>query len=158
MKQFFISFLMVLAALLLCLKVSAIEPGGSIVSRLDSTPGVTVVMPDALASRLTKSTAVPASAASAANTPTASRTATSRGVFRVEVFADNSRQAKAQATAKRRSVQGRFPQYPVSLAFESPFWRVRVGEFRSRSDAEAAMAEIRQAFPSYTPYLRIVNK
>lgn len=158
MKQFFISFLMVLAAMLLCLRVSAIEPGGSIVTRLDSTEGVTVIMPEALAARLVKSTAAPAAAATGNTSSTGTRGIAKPTFFRVEVFADNSRQAKAQATAKRRSLQSRFPQYPAVLAFESPFWRVRVGEFRSRSDAEAAMTEIRQAFPSYTPYLRIVNK
>ncbi len=78
--------------------------------------------------------------------------------YRVEIFADNNpRNAKSQALARRRNVSARFPKYDSYMIFESPYWRVRVGDFRSRSEAESAMAEIRRAFPAYTHDLRIVR-
>ena len=78
--------------------------------------------------------------------------------FRVEVFADNNvRTAKSRATAKRRNLMARLPQYRVYLTFQSPYWRVRVGDFRTRGEAEGAMAEIRRIFPSYSSDLRIVR-
>lgn len=78
--------------------------------------------------------------------------------FRVEVFADNNvRTAKSRATAKRRNLMARLPQYHVYLTFQSPYWRVRVGDFRTRGEAEGAMAEIRRIFPSYSSDLRIVR-
>lgn len=76
----------------------------------------------------------------------------------MEVFADNNvRTAKSRATAKRRNLMARLPQYRVYLTFQSPYWRVRVGDFRTRGEAEGAMAEIRRIFPSYSSDLRIVR-
>ena len=157
MKHIIYIILSILLFLLCAVHVSAqSEATPSIVEKLDSTPGVTIVQPEGLKARLAKSTATPAAEAAAAETvaPVYTRTA----YYRVEVYSDNSRNAKNRATAKRRNMQTRFPQYPSMLSFDSPFWRVHVGEFRSRSDAESAMAEIRRAFPSYGPYLRIVRR
>lgn len=125
-----------------------------VMESLDNTPGVTVVQPDALAKRLAK--AVPDETET--SQPTVSgRTSQKGSVYRIEVYADNSRQAKNNASARRRNIESRFPQYPAVLVFDSPFWRVKVGNFSNRSDAEAAIAEIKEAFPSYAPYLRIVR-
>ncbi len=43
------------------------------------------------------------------------------------------------------------------IMFNSPYWRVKVGDFRTRAEAEAAMAELRHAFPSMAAYMRIVR-
>lgn len=128
----------------------------SITDRLTLSPGVTLNQPDELTRRLAPVQREAADeTATVAETP--GRTERNAGVFRVEVFADNTSQARNHATARRHNIQSQFPQYGTQLVFESPFWRVKVGPFNSRSDAEAAMAEIRNAFPAYAPYLRIVR-
>lgn len=82
----------------------------------------------------------------------------SKSGFRVEVYADNKVQtAKAQAASKKRLLQARLPQYKVYLVFEAPYWRVRLGDFTSRSAAEAALSEVKQAFPAFSTDLRIVR-
>lgn len=82
----------------------------------------------------------------------------SRTGFRVEVFADNNvRTAKVQAASKKRQLQARFPQYNVYLVFESPFWRVRMGDFNNRAAAESAMEDVRRAIPSLRTGLRVVR-
>lgn len=82
----------------------------------------------------------------------------SRSGYRVEVFADNNvRTAKIQAASKKRKIESRFPQYRVYLVFESPFWRVRLGDFPSRSGAEGALGEVRSAFPALRNSLRVVR-
>ncbi|MBO5052626.1 MAG: SPOR domain-containing protein [Muribaculaceae bacterium] len=58
---------------------------------------------------------------------------------------------------RRSKIASRLPQYPAYLVFESPYWRVRVGDFTTRTEAESAMAEIRRAFPSFSSDLRIVK-
>lgn len=80
------------------------------------------------------------------------------GSFTIEVYSDNSKEAKNEAARRKASVQSRFPQYGATLRFDSPFWRVRVGNFRTREDAEKAMASIRRAFPSYSAYMRIIGR
>lgn len=126
----------------------------SIVEILENTPGVKITQPEALSRRLVK--AVPDVAGDEGHDNT-SRTPAKSAMYRVEVFADNTKDAKNRATTRRRNIQARLPQYNSQLVFDSPFWRVKVGPFSSRSDAEAAMAEIRAAFPAYAPYLRIVR-
>jgi hypothetical protein len=82
----------------------------------------------------------------------------SKNGFRVEVFSDNKVQtAKAQAASKKRLLQARLPQYKVYLVFEAPYWRVRLGDFTNRSAAEAAMSEVKRAFPAFATDLRVVR-
>lgn len=130
--------------------------GPSIVEILQAVPGITIIQPEGLEKRLEK--VVPAEGEAAEAAATSSRTNSERrSSYRIEVYSDNTRSARANATTRQRTVRSRFPKYNTQLVFESPFWRVKVGPFTSRSDAEAAMAEIRNAFPGYAPYLRIVR-
>lgn len=77
--------------------------------------------------------------------------------FRVEVFADNNvRTAKVKAANKKAQIQRLMPQYRVYLVFESPFWRVRMGDFTSRAAAESALAEARRKLGASSG-LRIVR-
>lgn len=128
----------------------------NIVDSLNATEGVTIVQPERLRLRMVRSTTPEISEEQGLED--LSRHQVAKTVtYSVEVYADNSRQAEAQATVRRRSIEQRFPHYPAALEYKSPFWRVKVGHFTGRSDAEEAMAEIRKAFPSYAPYLRVVR-
>ncbi len=78
--------------------------------------------------------------------------------YRVQVFADNNaRTAKGEARARERSVMMAFPQYPTYVAYSSPYWRLRVGDFKSQAEADKAAAEIRRAFPAYAKEVRVVR-
>jgi len=90
-------------------------------------------------------------------TPTATRSKVRSG-YRVQIFDDNNaRTAKSEAQARRNRVGARFPEYNTYISFNSPYWRVKIGDFRTRSEAEAAMGAIRAAFPAYGSQLRIVR-
>lgn len=79
------------------------------------------------------------------------------GGFRVQVFSDNnSSTAKNEARSKGRIISARFPQYGAYVIFNSPYWRLRVGDFRTREEAEAAATEIKRAFPAYSREIRVV--
>lgn len=155
------TLLIVIAALFLsgfsAIAQTASDSAYCIVSVLENTPGVEITQPAVLTQRLVKVDAATSDNATGNGVSAANRSHSKNALYRIEAFADNSRQAKTQATARLRNLRTRFPQYPAQLVFESPFWRVKVGEFRSRGDAEAVMSEIKQAFPSYSPYLRIVR-
>lgn len=78
--------------------------------------------------------------------------------YRVQVFADNNvRSAKTEARQRERAVGQAFPAYSTYVSYASPYWRLRVGDFRSQYDAEKAAAEIRRAFPRYSREVRVVR-
>lgn len=84
--------------------------------------------------------------------------ATSRSGYRVLVFEDNNpRTARTQAESRHRQMQAEFPHMRAYVTFNSPYWRVTVGDFRTRGESEAAMAEMRHAFPSLAAYMRVVR-
>lgn len=135
-----------------------------IVSHINASGHVRVVQPDGLNARLSK----PASATSdseVAGEDVSSQEAAARrhavamrAGYRVQVFDDsNPRTARSSAAAYKNSIESEFPAWRAYVTFNSPYWRVKVGDFRSRAEAESAMAEIRRAFPALKAYLRIVR-
>lgn len=83
---------------------------------------------------------------------------TQRVGYRIQVFDDNNpRTAKAQAEERKRMIENKFPEFRAYTTFNSPYWRVKVGDFRTRSEAEAALGAIRSAFPSLGSQLRVVR-
>lgn len=82
-----------------------------------------------------------------------------RTAYRVQVFDDNNpANARARANSRRAVYAEAFPEWGVYVTFRSPYWQVRVGDFRSRIEAEAAMEHIRAAFPAEAPYMRVVRE
>lgn len=128
----------------------------SIIDAINSSGNISVSQPAALG-RLLIRTVSPDDMRESDNDASAQAVA-SRSGYRVQVFDDNNpRTARAQAKANSARVSGAFPQYNSYITFNSPYWRVKVGDFRTRGEAEAAMAEIREAFPSLSAHLRIVR-
>ena len=81
-----------------------------------------------------------------------------RAGYRIQVFDDNNpRSAAAEAKTRERQMLAAFPQWKTYVSFNSPYWRVKIGDFRTRGEAEAALEEIREAFPYLGAYLRIVR-
>ena len=78
--------------------------------------------------------------------------------WRVQVFSDNNpRTAKAEASKKERLITARFPQHQSYVRYNAPYWRLRIGDFRSQQDANALADELRKAFPAYAKEIRVVR-
>ncbi|MCM1077490.1 MAG: SPOR domain-containing protein [Bacteroides sp.] len=78
--------------------------------------------------------------------------------YRVQVFSDNNaRTAKSEARAKQRVIASRFPNYQTYVMYTSPYWRLKVGDFKTQKEANAAADELRKAFPSYSKEIRVVR-
>lgn len=147
---------LVISILLLCTGgFSATAEQPTIADALNSSGSVAVIQPDALNRRLV----FKLSASSETDNSIAENSAPKiRAGYRVQVFDDNNvRSAKHDAQVRKQQIETRFPEYPVYITFNSPYWRVKVGDFKNRVEAEAAMAEIRHAFPAMAKSLRIVR-
>lgn len=68
--------------------------------------------------------------------------------YRVRIFFDNkqnSRDASAAAMARFRNL---YPNVSAYRSFANPFFKVTVGDYRTRAEAQSALKSIRQDFPT----------
>lgn len=81
--------------------------------------------------------------------------------YRIQVFSDGRNQSSLEARAKARgsAVLAKFPKYrgQIYTYSQSPSWYTRVGNFRSQSEANAALAELKRAFPNFASEMRVVK-
>lgn len=133
----------------------------NIVDHITANGVNTVVQPAALSRMLQReqSVAAPVNDESETDTEKAATASKSRVAgYRVQVFSDNNAStARNEARAKSRNISERFPEMRTYVIYNSPYWRLKVGDFRSRREAEDAAEEIRQAFPSYAKEIRVVR-
>lgn len=80
------------------------------------------------------------------------------GGYRVQIYSDNNaRTAKNEARAKERAISGVFPDLATYVIYDSPYWRLRVGDCRTRTEADELAAEIKRAFPAYRSEITVVR-
>lgn len=66
--------------------------------------------------------------------------------FRIQIFMEAGNDAVAHADSVLASYHEAFPDIPAYLSFGQPYYRIRVGDFRNRLDAERALNIIRQKY------------
>lgn len=78
--------------------------------------------------------------------------------FRVQVFADNNqRSSQQEARSKAKLINERFPEYETYIVYNSPYWRLKVGDFKSEFEAETVADELKKAFPEFSREVRLVR-
>ena len=69
--------------------------------------------------------------------------------YRVQVFSSNTqRTAKSEAFKIEKELRDVFPEQAVYVNYTSPFWKVRVGDFRTMQEAQEFRAELIIIFPN----------
>lgn len=69
--------------------------------------------------------------------------------FRIQVFSSNvQRTAKSEAFNIEKEIRTAFPELGVYVSYTSPFWKVRVGDFKTSEEAQAFRPELIAAFPN----------
>lgn len=124
-----------------------------IVERLIASGHISVSQPSAMAARLQK-------VEREEPEPAAEQHSSARGRvgYRILVFDDNNpRTARTEAQNRKHMIESRFPELRGYVQFNSPYWQVRMGDFRSRSEVEGVIEDMRRAFPSLSAQLRIVR-
>lgn len=77
--------------------------------------------------------------------------------YKIQAFASNDqRTSKNEAYQKQALINQAFPELETVIIFESPFWRLRVGNFKTRQEAEEVLNEMRKVFPSFGKEMYIV--
>lgn len=79
--------------------------------------------------------------------------------FRVQVFSSNTqRTAKNEAFRKEKQILSEFPDQAVYVNYTSPFWKVRVGDFRTQDQAHTFRNKLVEAFPNMRSEVYIVRE
>jgi hypothetical protein len=79
--------------------------------------------------------------------------------FRVQVFSSNvQRTAKNDAFRIEKQIKDEFPDQSIYVNYLSPFWKVRVGDFRSQNEAERYKNQLKEAFPDLKSEIYIVRE
>lgn len=79
--------------------------------------------------------------------------------YRVQVFSSNDQQrGKIQSSQVEREMLGKFLEHNTYRTFSSPFWKVRVGDFRTMEDAQAFRNEMIRIFPHLSKEMYIVKE
>lgn len=68
--------------------------------------------------------------------------------FRVQIFFDSGNQSKRNASSTRERFLQRYPSINAYIDFKEPFFRVRVGDFRTRLEAEGFRQVISGEYPN----------
>lgn len=79
--------------------------------------------------------------------------------YRIQVFSgNNQRKSKAEAERKEKLIKELTPELETYVQFKSPFWQLRVGNYRSYEEADQQLRMLRKAFPSFGKEMYIVRE
>jgi hypothetical protein len=68
--------------------------------------------------------------------------------FRIQLFSDSGSNSKTRAQAVYDELQAKFPGMGIYLTFKSPNYKVRIGDFRTRLDAQRFLNELSGDYPN----------
>lgn len=67
--------------------------------------------------------------------------------YRIRIFFDNKQTARVQSGEVEEKFKEEFPHLPVYRTYTNPYFKVAVGDFRSKSDAVRALEEVKRSYP-----------
>ena len=68
--------------------------------------------------------------------------------YRIRVYFENGQNARSKSEAVARSISGTYPGLGVYRTFESPNFKVSVGDFRTRDDALKIYHSLKASYPT----------
>ena len=68
--------------------------------------------------------------------------------WRVQIFFEGGNDSHQKALSKKSSFVANHQGIPVYLIFNAPYYKVRVGDFRKRNDAELFLESIKGSYPN----------
>ncbi|WP_075591645.1 SPOR domain-containing protein [Labilibacter marinus] len=71
--------------------------------------------------------------------------------FRIQLYLGSNKNAKKEATDVKGKLLSLFPEEHPYIMYKAPFWRVQVGDFRSKNESLELYRKLRKEFPSCYP-------
>ncbi|TKG92348.1 SPOR domain-containing protein [Puteibacter caeruleilacunae] len=67
--------------------------------------------------------------------------------YRLQIFSTSGVGARERARTTKANYLKNYPEHDIYILFKSPDWRVRVGNFRSKTEALKVKSDIRRDYP-----------
>jgi hypothetical protein len=67
--------------------------------------------------------------------------------YRIRIYRDNSSNARQRSQDISESFAGLFPDAPVYRSYDNPYFKVSVGDFRTKDDALRLYMHIKRMYP-----------
>ncbi len=77
--------------------------------------------------------------------------------YRIRVFLDNSPQARGRSESITASLKALYPQHQVYRSFESPNYKVLIGDFRSKDEALGLFNALKGSYPTAYIIKDVIN-
>lgn len=77
--------------------------------------------------------------------------------YRIRISFDNKQTARVQSEEVEKLFMENFSQYPVYRTYTNPYFKVAVGDFRTRTDAVKVLKEITAVFPNAFVIRDVIN-
>lgn len=68
--------------------------------------------------------------------------------WRIQLYSGSGPSGKQSALQVKSKFLNKFPDNDVDVSFTSPFWRVRVGNYRHKHEALPLLNDLRELFPN----------
>lgn len=68
--------------------------------------------------------------------------------YRIQVFFDSGNNSKSRATAVMEAFIEKYPEVGCYISFKEPYYRIRVGDFRSKIEALGFLDKILRSYPN----------
>ena len=81
-----------------------------------------------------------------------------RKMVGVRLYGDNVEKTDSTAFQKEKKIKELFPDVPTYVSYTAPFWKLRVGDFRSHEEAYHMQRLLMTAFPSFGKEMYIVRE
>lgn len=77
--------------------------------------------------------------------------------YRIRIFFDNKQSARTQSENIEKNFIEHFPLVPVYRVYTNPYFKVAVGDFRTRSDAVRMLNQIKDLYPNAFIIRDVIN-
>lgn len=67
--------------------------------------------------------------------------------YRIQIYKESGNTALDSALAVRERFMARYPGVPAYISFDEPYYRLRVGDFRTRLEAIRFLKRIKRRYP-----------
>ncbi|MEN9919666.1 MAG: hypothetical protein RL662_2102 [Bacteroidota bacterium] len=78
--------------------------------------------------------------------------------YRIQVYSGSDQgRSKNEAQYRRSMIQSSFPNMEVNITYNSPVWRVKAGNFRTREQAIQALSDMKSKFSGFGREMYIIS-